>query len=347
MIIGITGALLSFEQNILSYVNKNTYSVLDSNEKKIAIKDLLKDFKKEKTNVKITAVKFSNISSSSLVINVVKKNEDKKGFTYYVNPYTSALLKEEKGLSFFRTVENIHRKLLLKDFGKQIIGLSVIMLIILLISGVYLSFKKLKKRLFKSLTFKFKSNLRPFLSNIHSILGMWLVPFYLLAALSGLNWSYSWYNKAFYQMMNVDKPIRAKTKVLKNIKIENVTSIDDLSKAIKIFNSIVKNKYAYSLVKVPKEGTVYSFLYMDAKAKHRRERNKLSLDIKTKEILKHERFEDKNLNEQIMISMLTIHTGEYFGIIGQILMFILGLLLPFFGISGFILYIKKRKKYLS
>lgn len=343
-IIGITGALLSFEQEILSYINKSTYNVSMSSEKTVPVIDLLKEFKKEKTDVEISALKFSNVRSSSISIKVVENSKDQKRFTYYVNPYTQEVLENEKGVSFFRTVEKIHRELLLKNFGKQVIGFSVVSLIILLLSGVYLSLKKIKKQFFQSFLFSFKLKNRSFLSNIHSSLGMWLILFYLLSALSGLNWSYPWYNKTFHNIIGFPKPISVKVKesnINKNSKINSDTSIKNLSSAVIMFNSIIKHKYSYSFVRVPKEGTVYSFLYLDTKAKHRRERNKLLLDIKTKKIIKHERFEDKNLNEQIMISMLTIHTGEYFGVFGQILLFLSALILPFFGISGLLLLRKK------
>ena len=180
MIIGITGAVLSFEKEIMSYINKKTYTVIVPDREKIPIKELLKKFHIEKANIEITAIKFSNDKSSSFSITGIDSEVNKK-FTYYLNPYTSNLLVDQKGESFFRTVEDIHRKLLLKDVGKQVIGISVIVFLILLLSGVYLSFVKLKKQFLTSFTFTFKSKGKYLLSTMHSAIGMWLVPFYLLS----------------------------------------------------------------------------------------------------------------------------------------------------------------------
>jgi sulfite reductase (NADPH) flavoprotein alpha-component len=340
MIIGITGAILSFEKEILSYINKNIYTVNVPNTDKIPINTLLKEIQKQKSNILITSVKFSNLDSYSLLIQGVNQENQKK-FKYNINPYTAKVLAEEQGVSFFRTVENIHRKLLLKDFGKQVVGISVIGFFILLLSGVYLSLVKLKKQFLASFIFTFKSKGQYFLSTMHSAIGMWLVPFYVLSIFTGLNWSYSWYNNTFYKVMNVEK---SKRYIIQKVENRNNYSIDNLTKAINLFDSKISNKYEYSFVKVPKSGSIYSFLYMDKNAKHRRERNKILLDIETGEILKHERFENKPLKEQIMISMLTLHTGEYFGVYGQILMFIVALFLPFLGITGFFLFMKKRRK---
>lgn len=345
IIIGVSGTVLSFEKEIMNSINKDTYTVPLSNKEKIPIIKLLEGFGEKKPNLEITAISFSNIKSSSLYFKTIKRDGDKKQVRkYYINPYTGEFLAQEKGEDFFRKVERLHRTLLLNDIGKNLVGFSVFSLLILIFSGVVMSFSRLKKHFFKSFTFSFKSKGQHFLKISHSFFAMWLMPFYLFSALSGLNWSYSWYNKTFYKIMGVEKVQRTTNK---SIKLEKGSKLDEVGRAITIFEREVRNKYIYSLVKIPENGTVYKFLYLDENAKHRRERNKLVLDIKTKKILKHERFENKSLNEQIMISMLTLHTGEYFGIFGQTILFISSLLLAFLVITGFLIYTRKKRKQIS
>ena len=50
------------------------------------------------------------------------------------------------------------------------------------------------------------------------------------------------------------------------------------------------------------------------------------------------------MNEQLIRSMLPLHTGEYFGIIGQVGMFLASALMALFTITGFMLYINRHKK---
>ena len=45
-----------------------------------------------------------------------------------------------------------------------------------------------------------------------------------------------------------------------------------------------------------------------------------------------------------MKSILPLHTGEYFGIIGQIGMFLASSLMALFTITGFMLYLNRHKK---
>jgi sulfite reductase (NADPH) flavoprotein alpha-component len=50
------------------------------------------------------------------------------------------------------------------------------------------------------------------------------------------------------------------------------------------------------------------------------------------------------LIQKLMGSILPLHTGEYFGVVGQTLMFLASLMMPLFTVTGLILYIKRRKK---
>ena len=61
-------------------------------------------------------------------------------------------------------------------------------------------------------------------------------------------------------------------------------------------------------------------------------------------LLKNDRFEEKPLNERLMKSILSLHTGEYFGFVGKVGMFIASLLMSLFTITGFMLYINRRNK---
>lgn len=339
IIIGLTGSVLSFEQEVLAYLNKHTYKVPISKKEKIPFVNLLEDFKEQHNTIQIDKITFSNVARKPIILYTHNTQNNTKQI-YYINPYTADILENEVGVSFFRTVESIHRTLLLKDFGKGVVGISMIIFIVLIISGTCLLLIKFKRKPSRMFAINLKGKGKFLLSNLHSTLGMWVFPFYLVSILSGLNWSYPLYNDTLYALLDIDKPKRS---VTHKESVPQIPSTIEIDKAMKMFNDEVAHKYSYSLFKIPTHGSVYSFLYMDENANHRRERNKLSIDLVSKKIIKHERFENKPLKEQIMISMLTIHTGEYFGLFGKIIMFIIALLLPILCLSGIILYMKKRK----
>lgn len=376
-IVGITGAILSFEKEITKFINQDSFYVTAPlNQEKLTPKELLEKYQITNPKAKINSISVSTDASESSVINIAGSGEGreaKRGINIYINPYTAEVLPEVKGKAFFSLILDLHRRLMLGEVGKQIVAISTIALIILTISGIIIYWGRIKHSFFKSFTFKFKHKGRAFLSTMHSAVGMWVIPFYLLVALTGLFWSYQWYNTMLYKIAGVEKPQRQQAPQMqqgqkneeasKSPKAEgqktqkdaqargegqrggdNSAKFDDLQKAVNMFNIFVQKDYYTFTVKLPQKGTLYSFSYLDDKSKHFRESNSLEVDINSWQLVKHERFENKPLNEQLMRSILPLHTGEYFGLIGQIGMFLASSLMALFVITGFMLFINRHKK---
>jgi sulfite reductase (NADPH) flavoprotein alpha-component len=377
-IVGISGAALSFEKEITKLINKDTFVVSVPNEAKLSTKELLEKFQTNFPKAKINSISFSSDETASSIINIAGEGKDaRRGISYYVNPYTAEVLPQIKGKEFFSFMLRLHRWLAfegtMREVGKQTVAISTIALIVLSLSGVVIYWGRIKRAFFKSFTFTFKHHGRAFLSTMHSAIGMWVLPFYLLAALTGLYWSYEWYNTALYKIAGVEKPQRNMPAQVKNpqqgdnsqgqrtpkdkpnlradsdkiehtMNLENRITFDDYQKAVDLFNTTIQKNYYTASVRFPQKGTVYSFSYLVDKSDHFRESNTLEFDINSNEVLKHDKFEDKPLNEQLMRSILPLHTGEYFGLIGQIGMFLASGLMALFTITGFMLYINRHKK---
>ena len=348
LIVGFTGAMLSFEKEILNAINQDTYKVTVLEQGKLSTKELLEKFQEQKPQAKINGITISSFEDDSVSINVAGEGQNaRKGVTYYVNPYTAEILPELKGVSFFKTVENIHRRLLLDDFGKQVVALSVVSLLVLMFSGIYIYFPRIKKSFSQSLKLNFQSKGRFFIANLHSAIGMWVIPFYLIASLTGLYWSYEFVSNGLHAITGVEKPKKTQMKALegenKNPQAEKI-SFDDISLAVDTFKNLVENKYSTATLRFPQKGSVYSFDYFAIDTPHERARNKIEFDIKTNQISKHEKYEDKTLTQKLMGSILPLHTGEYFGVVGQTLMFLASLMMPLFAITGLMLYVKRTKK---
>ena len=352
-IVAFTGAMLSFEKQILNLINQETYKVIVQEQGKLSAKELLEKFQEQKPQSKINSITISSSSNDSYMINVAGVGETaRKGINYYINPYSAEILPEVIGQKFFKTVENIHRRLLLDDFGKQVVALSVICLLILMFSGIYIYYPRLKKSFSQSLKLNFQSKGRFFLSNLHSVIGMWVIPFYLLASLTGLYWSYDWFSNSLHQITGVEKTKKhmhhskeenkAQNEV-KTLQTVEKKSFDDVSIVIDTFNTLIENRYSTATLKIEPKGTIYSFTYL-SNSHHDHSKNSLEIDIKTKEITKHDKFEDKTLVQRLMGSILLLHTGEYFGFIGKLGMFLASLMMPLFAITGLMLYLKRNKK---
>ena len=372
LVVGITGAIMSFEKEILKAINSESYVVnVPQNQEKLNVKELLEKFQSQMPEAKINSISFSNNPEESTTLNIASK-ESRKGINYYVNPYTAEILPDIVGKDFFGFILRLHRWLALPDdareVGKQTVAISTVSLIILIISAIVIYWGRIKHSFLKSFTFKFKHKDRAFLSTMHSAIGMWVIPFYLLASLTGLFWSYEWYNNALYKIAGVEKPQRNQQPQGQNPQQQqmiegqkqdekpqgqregkpqdknNSVKLDDLQKAVNMFDIFIQRDYSKVTLRIPQKGTIYSFNYLDVNPDHYRATNTLELDINSWQLLKHDIYNEKPLNERLMKSILPLHTGEYFGIIGQTGMFIASSLMSLFTITGFMLFIQRKRK---
>jgi sulfite reductase (NADPH) flavoprotein alpha-component len=256
MIVGFTGAMMSYEKEILRAFNNDSFVVLPKQEGKLPMNRLLAQFVEQKEGAKINGVAISSDPFESYRINVASE-KSKKGENYYINPYTGELLPKVEGEKFFKLIEEIHRRLLLDEVGKQIVGASVLILIVLLFSGVYIYMPKIRRGFWNACKFDPKSKGRTFLYSLHGAIGIWVIPFYLLASLTGLYWSYEWYNNALHTMSGVEKPHKApegkEKRGEKNIhnKHEEVNKDRDrtlrIAQAFDLFDQNVKGCYSTAI----------------------------------------------------------------------------------------------------
>ncbi len=355
LIIGLSGAILSYEKEIMNVINKDTYTVqVPQNQERLNEAEILKIFNEENPTKKINSISFSSDLGKSVSINVVKEGE-RRGVDLYLNPYTAEVLPELVGKDFFMFFFKLHRWLTLTDenqvIGKQAVALATIAAIFLTIGGIVVYFPRIKNGFVKSFTFSFKQKNRAFLSTMHGAIGMWVVPFFLLMCFTGLYWSYDWYRSAMFTVFQVEQPkrvapIQATNQQTKtDNKEEKSISYDDITSSIEIFNKNVIKKYQNATLKLDssKSGT-YTISYLFEDATHFRESNTMEINPIEKSVIKDEKYENKKLNEKIMSSILPLHSGEYFGWFGKLTYFISSALMALFVITGYMLYYDRWKK---
>lgn len=125
----------------------------------------------------------------------------------FVDPYTGEVKGRNARLPFFTTTLKLHRFLLGKRdaasgifWGKNIVGVSTLMFVFILLTGVVLWWPKSVKALRNLLTIHFNSGWRRFWYDLHAVAGMYVLVFLLAMALTGLVWSFGWYREALYAL---------------------------------------------------------------------------------------------------------------------------------------------------
>ncbi|WP_407307289.1 PepSY domain-containing protein [Acinetobacter sp.] len=392
-IMGVTGAIYSYEQPIQKWLNPDSYTVQAENRDKLSPAELYQHFHIAHPEMKINSITIAKDPTASSSMNIVKEGA-RKGYNMMINPYTAEVLPEIKGQEFFQFIQQLHRNLTIGPVGKQITGACTLMLLFFVLSGLYLRWPK--KHSFKQ-WFMIKPQLkgRNFLWDLHAVVGTWVVVFFLIIACTGLTWSYGWWRSGFYTVLGVEQQKESKGEAQgRGERGRNVSSTegrgnmergvqntrgaeqaqannkdregaekgsrgegDDksglspaqinlaLSQTWTGFNAQIGRDYSSLTLNVPKKtnGEV-ELTFVDAVPQHERARNKATFDYKTSSIKNMEIYEDKKLNEKIMSSMLPVHRGSFFGPVYQFMAMLAALSMPLFFVTGWMLYLKRRKQ---
>ncbi|MCO9034888.1 sulfite reductase flavoprotein subunit alpha [Acinetobacter baumannii] len=349
-IMGVTGAIYSYDQQILKWVNTDSYVVQAQSSPKLTPAQLYQHFTTIQPEIKINSITIAKDPTASSVVNIEKEGE-RRGYNMMVNPYTAQVLPEVQGRKLLLLIQQINRNLTAGEFGKQITGACALMLIYFVLSGLYLRWPK-KHSARQWLAVKPKLKGRNFIWDLHAVVGTWVIVFYLLFACTGLYWSYDWWRSGMFKVLGVEQPKmqghggsgRNKDQLPK-IQLDNAQLITALNQTWSGFNNQIGRDYSTLTVNLPKkdDGKI-ELSFVDATPQHERARNQAVYNYKTANIEKMELYEDKKLNQKIMSSMLPVHRGSFFGPVYQFVAMLASLAMPLFFVTGWMLYLKRRKQ---
>ena len=137
-LMGVTGAIYSYDQQILKWLNTDSYTVQAENRSKLTPIELYQHFQQKDPDIQINSITIDQNPTASSSINIAKEGA-RRGKNIMVNPYTAEVLPEIKGQEFFQFIQQLHRNLTVGPVGKQITAACTLMLIFFVLSGLYLS----------------------------------------------------------------------------------------------------------------------------------------------------------------------------------------------------------------
>ena len=163
-------------------------------------------------SVAVTGVSISSDAERAYQVNLSKPRRA----SVYVDQYTGEVKGRHERAPFFLTMFKLHRWLLdgMKPdggifWGKMIVGVSTLMFVFVLISGIVIWWPRTKKALKNSLKIAVGKGRRRFWYDLHVAGGMYALVLLLAMALTGLTWSFSWYRAGFYKVFGVEMKQRA------------------------------------------------------------------------------------------------------------------------------------------
>jgi uncharacterized iron-regulated membrane protein len=271
-----------------------------------------------------------------------------KGMLYvYMNPYTGQVSRTEDPTSnFFIVVEYIHLYLLLPPkIGGLVVGISVIIFVVLMITGIILWWPRRKTDRKRSLTIKWGGRWRRVNYDLHNVLGFYATGVALILALTGLSIAFDFVREGIYTTANLGKAHPEEKVVLKSDstlkgKTDTRTIID---KAFEIAQAASPKAEMFLLFDdASVAGTIGISAY--AQSLHYYKSDEYAFEKYTGKLLKKTTHAQKSPGMKMNNMNYDLHVGQVLGLTGKIIAFLASLICASLPITGFIIWLGKRKK---
>ena len=207
-LICFSGAMLVFENEVVELTRHELYYVKKVETVPLSVDRLLEEVELTlPDSVSVTGISIFPDPERTWQVNLSRPHRA----SMYVDPYTGEIKGKYERPAFFVTMFRLHRWLLdsmkAEDgvfWGKMIVGVSTLLFVVVLISGIVIWWPRTRKALKNSLSISVGRGFRRFWYDLHVAGGMYALLFLLAMALTGLTWSFGWYRTGFYKVFGVE-----------------------------------------------------------------------------------------------------------------------------------------------
>lgn len=349
-LVGVTGATLSFEEELITALNPDIVGVSPAGsamtppQLAIAAQAL-----RPQNAIRMLTV-YAEPEAAAKIMFAPADPKSRRGEVVYIDPYrgsetgTEAALRGHELLHF---MEDLHRRLAAGDTGRAIVGTSTIMLIVLTLSGLYLRWPRRALDWRRWLRIDFALRGRSLLWNLHSVVGTWVLLLYLLAALTGLYFAYDWYRNAVYALAGeTPRPRQTMNAPPRKAGPQNarvVVTAPDFDAAWARF-ALDSGAWRQASFNAPaRPGAPVQITYLAADAPHGRAVSRMEV-AGDGELREHRPYATQSAGAKLIASMFALHSGVFFGRVGQILMLLASTTMPLFFVTGWMLYLDRRRQ---
>ena len=357
--IAITGSMLAFEDEGRDYLEHDLYHIANPAGARLSLDQMVDTFRVYNPKIKINSIRFKEKADAAVVF----FTKDKYVF---VNPYTSRVTATVPVKSdFFYVVKALHTSLMLGDVGKTIVHINVLLFFTICLSGLVMWWPR-KWNLFRSaVSIKTSGSRKRVNYDLHRALGFYALPVLLIISFTGLFMAsdvtknlVSFITRS--PMPNKDEDVVTVTKPAgaTGAKATGAGATGaagtDPARARKHHYSL-DSAYAYARTHYP--GALETFVVPAAKETPIRiamrypytivrNQNTLYFNPWDGSLVKAELYADYNGYDKMARSNYNLHTGKIgpLGIFSKILWCMVALIAASLPVTGFCIWMGKRKK---
>lgn len=359
-VIGLTGATMSFEDEIGASLNASIMRVEPRSTPTLTPDALVARLPTDQVLGqglgKVSAVTMSSDPAAAVRFRFARSEDGTRPSSIYVDPYDGRILGAPRGEEFFATVRRLHRWLLLpgdsKGYGRQITGFAALGLIVMVLSGLVLRWP----RRISSVKMWLKPNLalrgRGLQWSLHAVAGTWVMLIYLVMTLTGLWYSFDWYKDGAVWLFSrpaatvamPSKGMPSKPQPSARARTTDAAAPLTFDRVWSVFLHEQGSRYVTALLTLPGgAGTVVRIRSWPRDSSHDGARDEFRIDALTGRMVSSEIYDDKPLGERILASVLDIHRGSMLGWPGRLVFALAAALMPLFLVTGVLLYLSRRR----
>ncbi len=346
-IVAITGCLYAFKQEIVNI--SQPYRQVPVQEKPLLPPSQLKDIARDIfPGRSIHGIAYGEPGDAAEVAFYEHDPLFYRGV--FLNPYDGNVVKVKNyEKDFFYIIFLGHFQLWLpRHVGQPIVSWSVLIFVVILISGIILWWPK-KNEAKDRFELKWKVPWKWRLYNIHSILGFYVHLVLLVIAITGLVWGLQWFSKAVYKVTGGQKELAFNVPESSPSAPGKIASTDDA--VDHVWKKLVQeHPNAASLeIHYPenKTGTIYAHVNPSKDTYWKREYRFFDqFTLEEINLPNHVwgRFENASIADKIRRMNYDIHVGAIGGLPGKILVFLASLIAASLPITGFLMWWKKKEE---
>ena len=340
-IMGITGCILVFEQEIKSLTSPYLNVEPQSSEKQLPPSQIYAAVQKALPHKDIHGFWYNGLDKAIKV-------DIESDSLLYVNPYNGQITGIVDHEDFFHEIDEGHRYLWLdQEIGSQITAWATVIFFILLISGLIMWFPKKwnKTSVNSSFKIKWKARFKRVNYDLHNVFGFYVLILAALIAFTGLLMSFHWLRESTYWISGgwadakeQKEQVIQKDSTLKP-KMDMLASADFIWK--KVRKEIATENKEAVIIHFPDEPTedfyactdmskgVWRDLYFDS--------HTLELLPQSQQYVSNERFAT-----WLMRSNYSLHVGMIGGLATKIIYFFASLICASLPVTGFIIWYNRK-----
>jgi uncharacterized iron-regulated membrane protein len=326
LIMSVTGAILAFQPQIEAFVEKEARTIqAPGNAVRLDAQTLLSRVQAAKPEIKP-----ANLTIKSALDEAASVSLGREG-TLYVNPYNGEITGEnsKSARAFFQFMTDWHRWLALsgenRAIGRAITGACNLAFLILAITGIYLwmprkwSWKNVKAVGWFRLDQTGKA--RDF--NWHNAAGIWTSLVLIVLTATAVVISYNWAGNLVYYATGNTPPPPQQGAPQQQPQANNNQPFVVPANFSALFSRAEGQAPGWKSITVHFPfGENATFTIDEGKYWNRFGRSTLTLNAQNADLVKWESYGEQNAGRQLRSWMRFTHTGESFGILGQIIAFI-------------------------